>query len=203
MKVAPTPESPEKDHQLAEWTEARSIVSKMDDTISGLRKYGFSFITALLAADSILGQPAAMASYSISPPVKFAVLLSTLVLVYALYATDRFYRIIQTGASYDAERVESKLEMGLTWTIGRTYSGLGARYFVELIYGLFAFATAVLGYLILNASDFAWGIVLGSVVAVVLIVVMELWASAAELRMKKAINLDSIRKGTEARFRQS
>jgi len=166
--------------RLAEWKMARGIVAKMDGTISGLRKYGFSFITALLATDSILGQATPQASYSISEPVKFAVFVTTLVLVCALYSTDRFYRIIQSGAAHAASLDESKLRMQLTMVIAKYYGKQGARYFVEIIYGLFAAATAILGYLILAPSPWAWGVVLAALFAVGFIVAMESWASAAE-----------------------
>lgn len=174
----------EKDARLAEWKEARGIVSTLDGTISGLRKYGFSFITALLAADSILGQATPQASYAISEPVKFAVLASTLVLICALYSTDRFYRIIQSGAAHAARLVEDVLKMRLTRVISQTYKSQGARYYVEVIYGLFAVAAAILGYLILQPSSWAWGIVVASVLAVVFIVAMESWASDAETKQQ-------------------
>jgi hypothetical protein len=187
--------------RLAEWKMARGVVAKMDGTISGLRKYGFTFITAILAADSILGQGTEMAPYTVSPPVKLGVMLSTLVLISALYATDRFYRIIQTGARYDAERLEDRLGMNLTWTIGKTYGQFHGRYFVEIIYGLFAGATAVLGFLILNASDLAWTTVLASLLVAVFISVTEIWASSAEDNMKDLMDLENIRLRSETRVR--
>jgi len=187
--------------QLAEWKAARGVVAKMDGTISGLRKYGFTFITAILAADSILGQATDMAPYTVSAPVKLGVMLSTLVLISALYATDRFYRIIQSGARYDAERLEDRLGMSLTWTIRRTYGQFHGRYFVELIYGLFAGATAVLGFLILNASDLAWTTVLASILVAVFISVTEIWASSAEDNMKDLMDLENIRLRSETRVR--
>lgn len=172
--------SPEQETRLAEWKMARGVVAKMDSTISALRKYGFSFITALLATDSILGQATPQASYSISEPVKFAVFVTTLVLICALYSTDRFYRIIQSGAARASTLVEDSLHMQLTKVISQFYTHRGARYYVEVIYGLFAAAAAILGYLILEPSNWAWGVLIASFLAVCFIVLMESWASTAE-----------------------
>lgn len=201
--MTPDQAHPDQNAHLAEWKEARGIVDSLDGTISGLRKYGFTFITALLAADSILGQATSSASYTISDPVKFAVMGSTLVLICALYSTDRFYRVIQTGAAHDAEWVEHRLKMRLTYVIAQAYKAQGARYFVELIYGLFALATAVLGYLILQPSWLAWAVVVSSILAVVFIGVMEWWAARAEARGYAATDLMAIRAEYEAKERRA
>jgi len=178
--VTPTPEV-----RLAEWKVARGIVTKMDGTVSGLRKYGFSFITALLAADSLLGQATLQAPYSISDPVKFAVFVTTLVLICALYSTDRFYRIIQSGAAHAAKIVETRLGIQLTEVISKYYDHRGARYYVETIYGLFVGATAILGVLVLQPSQLVVGIAIGSTLAVGFIIAMETWADTAESQQKE------------------
>ena len=36
-----------------EWEVARDVIARADERIDGLRKYGFSFVTALLTADAL------------------------------------------------------------------------------------------------------------------------------------------------------
>jgi len=153
----------------------------MDQLLAGLRKYGFSFITALLAADSILGQPTAQASITISPLVKLAVMIVTLVLVCALYATDRYYRIIQHAASQAAMRFEGKtgVKYGLTKIISESYEKKRAWVFIELIYALFGLATGILGTLVLwssfqppNSPNQSVEVMIGATVLAVLFIVL-------------------------------
>ena len=65
---------------MEEWKVARELLASFDDRLDNLRKYGFSFLTALLTADSILlpGSVPALADKALSDPVKLAVLVVTL-----------------------------------------------------------------------------------------------------------------------------
>ena len=136
-----------------EWKEARRQITDLDDTLAGLRKYGFTFITALLAADSILGQATINATVIISPEVKFAIFLSTLVLVTGLYATDNFYGVVQKGASTRAREIENHFgKGGLTGTISKFYAQRFLWLYIEFLYVSFALAAEVLAVIVLYPS---------------------------------------------------
>ncbi len=136
-----------------EWKEARRQITDLDDTLAGLRKYGFTFITALLAADSILGQATINAAIAISPEVKLAVFISTLTLVAGLYATDNFYSIVQRGAAARARQIEDHFgKGGLTETISKFYGQKSLWLYIEFLYITFAIATEILGVIILYPS---------------------------------------------------
>jgi len=138
-----------------EWKESRDLISKLDDILSDLRKYGFTFITALLAADSILGQASSSATLEISPQVKLATFASTLILVAGLYATDGFYRVVQKGAVERAKEIEDhfKRTISLTHKISQYYGMMHLWLYVEALYVFFALATEVLGLIVLYPSN--------------------------------------------------
>jgi len=46
--------SKEENVNFKEWEVARNVLKEFDDRIHDLRKYGFSFLTALLAAEALL-----------------------------------------------------------------------------------------------------------------------------------------------------
>ncbi len=136
-----------------EWKEARHQITTLDDTLAGLRKYGFTFITALLAADSILGQATASATVTLSPEVKPAVFASTLILVAGLYATDNFYSIVQKGAVARARQIEDHFgKGGLTNTISKFYGSKYLWLYIEFLYASFALAAQVLALIVLYPS---------------------------------------------------
>ena len=157
---------------MAEWKEARSQIDALDGTISGIRKNGFAFITALLAADSILGQATNQASFVLSPQVKLGVMVSTLVLVIGQYATDSFYSIIQQSFAKSASQIErgwiaskSLHQPGPTMVVGIAYHDKHGWAFVDLLYILFGVADLVLGYFILQPDTlllFRWLVAAGA-----------------------------------------
>jgi hypothetical protein len=139
---------------LEEWKEARNIIDSLDTLLSGLRKYGFTFITALLGADSILGQATGLASFALSPLVKLGVMVTTLALIIGLYATDSFYRMIQKGAATSAKAIEGIWEPdshveGPTKSISKVYRTGFGWVFIDFLYILFGLATLILGVFIL------------------------------------------------------
>ena len=164
----------------------------MNDTLSGLRKYGFSFITGLLATDSILGQAGQQASIVISPPVKLAVMIVTLVLISALYATDRFYRTIQEGAAVRARVIEKNTQMQLATTIASFYARERAWVFIDGLYGLFAVATGILGAAVLLSYTALVGImILAAGATILFIVVVSYWEGVKDREAKEVLLPDS------------
>jgi hypothetical protein len=139
------PTQPSNGHLLEEWQEARSVIARFDNILHDLRKFGFSFITAIIAADSVIGQATGIGSLIVTPRVKVAIVLSTVVLVVSLYTLDRFSRAIQYGAELRALKIEKKLDMELTQKIKDLYEKEGAGNFVDVLYGGFILAAVVLG----------------------------------------------------------
>ena len=146
------PESVLNSRLLDEWKETRGLISKLDDTLSGLRKYGFSFITALLAADSILGQATSNATVTIMPEVKLAIFATTLILVAGLFATDNFYSVVQKGAAERAREIENhfnKTSPLLTHIISKFYRSRYLWLYVDGLYFCFVLAAETLGMIVL------------------------------------------------------
>ncbi len=142
-----------------EWKEARRQITDLDDTLAGLRKYGFTFITALLAADSILGQATVNAIAVITPEVKLAIFISTLILVAGLYATDNFYGCVQGGASTAVSQIKDQFAKGgLIATISKFYGQKSLWLYIEFLYITFAHAAEILGIIIFYPSGLLVGL---------------------------------------------
>ncbi len=183
---------------LAEWQESRKQIDALDSLLSGLRKNGFAFITALLAADSIIGQATGQASIVLSPQVKLGVMVTTLVLIVGQYATDRFYTILQQAFAKAASEIERgwiknkdlHLEQpGPTMVVGLVYKEKHGWVFVDALYLMFGLADLVLGYFILQPDTmnlFPWLVVAGLLVLAVGVVLMH----QARGRHEKLKNLD-------------
>lgn len=135
---------------FGEWKTARDLISSLDGTLSDLRKFGFSFITAILAADSVLGQTTKSAAIVLSPQVKLAVFISTLFLIAGLYATDMYYKSVQKAAAERAKEIENHFKKGgLTTIIGKYYEAMHLWLYSELLYVFFAIACGILGAVVL------------------------------------------------------
>jgi hypothetical protein len=137
---------------LDEWKEVRSILARKDENIHDLRKYGFSFVTAILAAEGLLSQ----GGVSIPDGVKAGVLLVTMGLIVTLKLLDTHYRRFQRAASIRGRIIEDRLNLNLTNDISFFYNlQRWWRYMQALYYG-FMVLTALLGFAILwNNSFFA------------------------------------------------
>jgi len=136
---------------LDEWKEARSVIARFDNNLHDLRKYGFSFVTALLAANGLLSQ----GGTSVVPlGVKTAVLMATMGLIVTLKLLDTHYRRFQTAASMRGRILEDRLNLDLTNDISFFYAlDRWWRYVQGLYYG-FVVLTALLGVAILWGKPF-------------------------------------------------
>ena len=105
-------------NHMEEWKQARDVIKSYDEHLHDLRKYGFSFLTALLAAGAIL-TPAIVESTEAQVPnvVKFAVFSVTLLLIAALHLLDRNYRVFQEAAVTRALVLERRLNIELSEVI--------------------------------------------------------------------------------------
>jgi hypothetical protein len=148
---------------LKEWEEARSVLKDYDAHLHDLRKIGFTFITALLAGESLL-LPSTLLQTGLQDvtkilpdETKFAVLLVTLLLVLALQFIDRNYQVIEGAASKRAIVLEKKLNLELTNTIFQRFRAHKVKDFVTFIYYAFVAAVLIIGAFALSpVSVFFW-----------------------------------------------
>jgi hypothetical protein len=139
---------PSLGNALDEWKEARSVIARFDNNIHDLRKYGFSFVTALLAANGLLSQ----GGTSVVPvEVKAAILVATMGLIVTLKLLDTHYRLFQKAASMRCRILENRLNLDITNDISFFYD-LGYLHhwmYVQFLYYGFVTLTVMLGLAIL------------------------------------------------------
>jgi hypothetical protein len=167
-------------NQLDEWKAARDVIGKFDDRIDNLRKNGFTFITGLLTAQSLLesnlmlGTPNS-ATNTVLPSVKVAVVTATLILIIALRLLDRSYIVQQRAAINRAMMIEKFLNIELTKTIFDAYHRRDLWIIIPILYGLFAIAAGILGCFLITGFSWAeYWIVVATVVAFILILLIQL-----------------------------
>jgi hypothetical protein len=140
----------EDTNQLEEWKNARDVLKSFDDYLHDLRKYGFTFVTALLTAESILIPTTLLSPDKTVPdPIKFAVFGVTLLLIVALGLIDKNYLVFQDAAGSRALILERKLNLELTEVIADRYATGHVRQNVFLVYLLFTVSVSILGGFVL------------------------------------------------------
>ena len=144
-------ESPsDKEIHLTEWETARDVLQACDNNLHDLRKYGFTFVTALLAAESILLPPGSSANEAVGVPdnVKLGVFLVTLLLIYVLHLIDENYAVLEEAAAKRALVLEQELNIELTDVITDRYNKNKVKRRVLIVYLLFAVGVFALGYFV-------------------------------------------------------
>lgn len=148
-----------------EWKTARDTINTYEDHIHDLRKYGVSFITALLTAQSLL-----TASTTIFlDDVKLGILSVTLILLIGLRQVERVYQLRQKAIGIRATILERKLNIELTETITERSRRYHVAWRISLIYISFAAADAALGWAVLDSFYYKVALVAFSVVTSVLL----------------------------------
>jgi len=171
--------SADEDHAIDEWKEARSIMARLDGNLHDLRKYGFSFVTALLTANALLGQ---VKGTVIPTTAKLMVFVVTLGLIIALNLLDRDYTLFEKATSLRAVILEKRLNLNITDTIRVFYDRQAWWKFILLLYIIFIGLTTALGYYALSQgaspsqADANYMIVAGTIafVIVALIQILDL-----------------------------
>jgi hypothetical protein len=126
---------------MDEWKEARGILARFDNNLHDLRKYSFTFITALLAANGLLSQSNQDAYV---PPIKATVLFATLGLIVGVKLLDQHYRLYEQAASLRARMLEARLDLDITTDIAIYYDvGSWWKYIQGLYYALVLLAGMV------------------------------------------------------------
>jgi hypothetical protein len=147
---------------MSEWQTARSLLAAYDNNLHDLRKFGFTFLTGLLAAESILLPSTTTPGGSSGLPdyLKLGVFFVTLLLIFALHLIDENYLVFEDAASTRALVLERELNLELTEIVGDRYQKGEVRKHVLWVYYLFAFGVLLLGIFVF-AGDFLYDAILG------------------------------------------
>jgi hypothetical protein len=156
-----------KDFAFNEWQEARAIMARFDNNLHDLRKYGFSFITALLAANGLISQGG---SSAVPNGVKAAILMATLGLIVALKMLETHYRLFQKAASIRARLLENRLNIDITNDLSLFYDLQKWWVYVQALYYGFVGLVMVLGVAILwsDASLLGYTLIAGVIACLLL-----------------------------------
>ena len=165
----------DRDSHSREWDVARTQISGVDANLHDLRKYGFTFLTALLAAESILlpygASTSAGGSGGLPDYVQLGVLFETLLLIFTLHLIDETNLVLQEAAATRPLVQERELNIDLTERITDRELRTNVKARVFLVYFLFAAGVALLGAftfgsdwyydipLVLALAATAWGMV--------------------------------------------
>jgi len=170
-------------HFLKEWEATRDVLKTFDGYLHDLRKYGFSFITALLTGSAILfttwirkpifdDAGVLIVEGELFPEhVKAAILAVTLFLILGLFMIDVYYRFFQKTANIRSRILEKVLNIELSDSITQRYnSSIINQYLVSGVYCIFILGVLSLGISVLSNSLFWLSlIVLGSLLAVMVL----------------------------------
>jgi hypothetical protein len=143
----------EDSNHFEEWKSARDVLKTFDDNLHDLRKYGFTFITALITAQAILvPYNPADPTKGVPDVIKFAIFGVTLLLVAALHLIDRNYTLFQEAAASRAKILERALNLELTEIISQRYASGKVAKSVFLVYLLFTLGITIFGAFVLYSS---------------------------------------------------
>lgn len=153
------------DSGLDEWKVARDMLDKFDDRINDLRKFGFTFLSGLIAADALTKLWAAP-----DDRIRLSVVIITLLLTVALMVLDKNYILFQDAAAIRAKILEVRLNLELTETISFRSRIDRFRYYVLSVYLAFAFVGGGIGILLFYTKvDYFVATIVSIAVAVLLI----------------------------------
>jgi hypothetical protein len=144
---------------LEEWKAARGVIDGFEDRLNSLRKYGFSFITALLTTESLL-IPTGTILTALPDIIKTAILAVTVILIIALHLIDHIYQVSEDAAATRASLIERTLNLKLTDFMKSKYEHGHLQLYVSCMYGAFIAGVFVLGWAILY-PDYVSILVLG------------------------------------------
>jgi hypothetical protein len=133
----------ERETHYQEWVKARDLLQFFDGQLHDLRKFGFSFVTALMTADGLL----LSSSLSVNTPglIKFGVFVVTALLILAIHLLDKNYLVLQEAADLRAVVLERNLNIELSSAITDRYHQNNINLFVMWIYIIFELSVVLLG----------------------------------------------------------
>jgi len=131
-----------------EWKSCRETVTKFDNTLIDLRKYGFTIITGLLTAGSFLGFNEPTISLQVG------VIIVTMTLIVILYWMDIYYQNLLYGSILRTNFLEVfRLERGLSFYISKLFGRAGMGAILHILYAGFLVAAFILGMFAAALSD--------------------------------------------------
>jgi len=147
-------------HFLKEWEATRDVLKTFDGHLHDLRKYSFSFITALLTASTILFTtwvrvPNGGNGFEGEPfpeLIKATILGVTLCLILGVCIIDIYYRNFQKSANMRSRVLEKVLNLELSDTITQRYRSGRYQYVVSGVYSILILSVCLLGRAVLSNS---------------------------------------------------
>ena len=146
-----TKSSADKDLAVTEWSASREVIAKLDDRITDLRKTGFTLVTALFAIGGLISKFVGTSGTILTPPVQFAIILVTLVLIVTLFLMDDMYRSEQRAAEFRARVLETRLNLELTVTTTYLYQRAKMGKVIKWVYAAFLIGATLLGCFVLSS----------------------------------------------------
>ncbi len=194
------------DDWISEWKSCRTDLARFDGYLDGLRKQGFSFVTALLSATTLVGL---VSGTVVTPEVKAAILIVTQGLVVALAFLEKEYRLMGEAIVVRARLLERQLNLAESDTIS-VFSDAAKLWVTDQILNVgFVVLTLALGCALLapasgfNALDLltAWplnAVSLATLIAALLV----LWSSHRHLSRLLDLEVDRVKaaEGDPVRF---
>ncbi len=144
--------------EFQEWAISRALVDKFEDRVYDLRKYGFSFITALLTAQAILVPSSIFTGPDNAPlpdGIKAAVFGVTLLLILTVLLFEKSYRLLQRAAEQRTKVLEARLNLELIEKISYQYNFRNVWCYKLFIYVFLIAATIILAYFIIPNHYYA------------------------------------------------
>jgi hypothetical protein len=102
--------------ELQEWKECRASIGRFDESITSIRKYGFTLVTLLLSADGLIYSKMFSGTNPKTGPI-VGVYLALMLLIFGLFRVDRFHEIFLRAAVERAKTLEDKIGMKLSQQI--------------------------------------------------------------------------------------
>lgn len=157
---------------LEEWKASRTVISFLDDKLYDLRKYGFSFITALISAEGLIVTYLDPAK-NWPDDIKFAVLFVNILMILGLTILDRNFSVIQRATGTRARVLERILNLELSERIGQRYLKANLEHFATGLYGVFVVAVMFLASFIINRSEiYYWLLIVTGIGAIIALIVI-------------------------------
>jgi hypothetical protein len=112
----------ENDDWTLEWTRVRDLIETCDERIQDMRKYGFTFLSGLLTAETLLGFKFKEATAGSLPPVAgLGLFLIAVCTLFGIRISEKQCQMLQTAAAIRAHALENWRPIELTGSISDRY----------------------------------------------------------------------------------
>jgi hypothetical protein len=141
---------------LAEWSECRATIGRLDTILVDLRKLGFTFVTGLLTASAFVGFSGS-ADSPIPKEALNATSLITMFLIAALFLLDCYYQVMLSAAAERAIDLEFQAQhtrgviswpLNLSTNLSKNVLASGAALLTLLLYLALLGITTYLGWVL-------------------------------------------------------